>query len=240
MEKKVVLITGSANGLGKTIAYIFAKNNYNVVINYNKSLKEAQKLAGELEKKFKISCLTIKCDVTKENEVKNMVDKIILKFKKIDCLVNNAGIAIDNFIENKSAEEFKKVLDVNLLGPFLTIKYIGKIMYENKEGSIINIASNNGIDECYPTSLDYDASKAALINMTKNLAKYYVPYVRVNAVAPGWIDTSMCQKEEVDISKIALKRIGKPEEIAEVVYFLASNKASYINGEIIRVDGGIL
>ena len=132
------------------------------------------------------------------------------------------------------------ILDVNLLGPFLTIKYIGKIMYKNKKGSIINIASNNGLDECYPSSLDYDASKAALINMTKNLAKYYVPYVRVNAVAPGWIDTNMCQNDEVDVEKIALKRIGKPEEIAEVVYFLASDKASYVNGEIIRVDGGIL
>lgn len=240
MDRKTVVITGAGRGLGKAIAYIFAKNNFNVVINYNKSEKEAQKLKDELEKNFNISCLTVKCDVTKENEVKGMVDKIILKFPKIDCLVNNAGIAMDNFIENKSLDEFKKVLDVNLLGPFLTIKYMGKIMYKNKKGSIINIASNNGLDECYPSSLDYDASKAALINMTKNLAKYYVPYVRVNAVAPGWIDTNMCQNDEVDVEKIALKRIGKPEEIAEVVYFLASDKASYVNGEIIRVDGGIL
>ena len=172
-----------------------------------------------------------------------MVEKTIIEFGYIDCLVNNAGIAIDTIFEDKTKENFIKILNTNLIGPFLVSKEVGKYMLERKQGSIINISSTNGIDTIYPESIDYDASKAALISLTKNLAIEYAPYIRVNTVAPGWTLTDMNKnlddeyvKEECE--SILLKRFADPSEIAKVVVFLASSDASYINSEVIRVDGG--
>ena len=244
MERKTVLITGASRGLGKAIAKVFAKNNYNVILNYNTSEEEANKLAKELEQ-YNVEVLPIKADITNEEEIKDMVEQSINKFKKIDVLINNAGIAIDTTFEDKTKENFMKILDTNLVGPFILTKYVGEYMLKEKQGNIVNISSTNGIDTYYEYSLDYDASKAGLISLTHNLAQHYAPYIRVNCVAPGWINTEMnknldeeYKKEEE--SKILLNRFAEPEEIANVVYFLTTDEAKYINNETIRVDGGTI
>lgn len=240
---KTVLITGASRGIGKSTAIEFAKHGYNVIINYILNEENASLLKTELEDKYHVKVLTIQADVTKEEDIKKMVKQIINKFGHIDCLVNNAGIAIDTTFQDKTKENFIKVLDTNLIGPFLLSKEVGKYMLEAKSGSIINVSSTNGIDTIYPESIDYDASKAGLISLTKNLALQYAPIIRVNAVAPGWVITDMNKeldsifiKKECD--KILLNRFAEPEEIAKVILFLASSDASYINGEVIRIDGG--
>ena len=188
--------------------------------------------------------MSIKADVSNENNVKSMIDMIINKFGRINILVNNAGIAIDSDFDDKTTSNWKKTMDTNVIGPFLTSKYVGKIMMDQKYGKIINISSTNGINTIYPYSADYDASKAALINLTKNLAVQFAPYVNVNSVAPGWVDTDMNQdlpksylRDEKE--KILLKRFAEPEEISNVVLFLASDKSRYITSEIITVSGGL-
>lgn len=242
-ENKVVLITGASRGIGKSTALEFAKKGYNVVINYLNSEKQAYDLKKEIEETYKVKVMIIKADVSNENDIKNMIEKVISEFNHIDCLVNNAAIAIDTIFEDKSKDNFIKTLNTNLIGPFLLSKEVGRYMMSSKKGSIINVSSTNGIDTVYPESLDYDASKAGLISLTKNLALQYAPYIRVNSVAPGWVTTEM-NKElsnefiEEEESKIILNRFAKPSEIAKVIVFLASDDASYINGETIRVDGG--
>lgn len=241
---KTVLITGGTRGLGLAIAYKFASNNYNLVLNYVSNDDIANKVKDEIINKYGVEVLLIKADVSLEEDVKRIYLESIDKFSFVDCVVNNAGIAIDCLVEDKTVENFKKILDVNLVGPFLISKYFGKNMVDNQKGSIVNISSTNGIDTYYPESMDYDASKAGLINLTKNFANVFSPYVRVNAVASGWIDTDMNKDMDIDykkneISKILLNRFAEPMEIANVVYFLASDEASYITGSIIRVDGGV-
>lgn len=244
MERKTVLITGASKGLGASIARVFAQNNHNIILNYNNSEEEALKLTEEL-KQYNVQILPIKANIKKEDEIKNMVSISIEKFKKIDVLINNAGIAIDTTFGDKTKENFIKIIDTNLIGPFLVAKYVGEYMLKEKQGSIINISSTNGIDTYYEYSLDYDASKAGLISLTHNLATHYAPYIRVNCVAPGWINTEMSKeldeqyiKEEEN--KILLNRFAEPEEIAKVVYFLSTDDAKYINNETIRVDGGTI
>lgn len=240
---KVVLITGASRGIGAAIAKKMASLNYDVVINYNNSLKDAEKLKKEIDEKYKVKSIIFKADVSNEDEIKNMINETINVFGRLDCLVNNAGIAIDCPFEDKTKENFIKVLDTNLIGPFLTSKYAYKYLKQQENSSVINISSTNGIDTIYPESMDYDASKAALISLTKNLALEFAPDIRVNCVAPGWTLTDMSKdldkkyiEEEID--KILLSRFAHPGEIANVVAFIASDDASYINGEVIRVDGG--
>ncbi len=242
---KVVLITGSSRGIGECSIKKFASNGYDVVINYNNSKDSALSLKEYVEKEYNVKAIMIKCDVSNEEEVKIMVERIIKEFGKIDVLVNNASISIDTLYEDKTVNNFKKILDVNLIGTFLVTKYVGEYMLKQGNGVITNIASTNGIDTNYPMGLDYDASKAAVISLTHNQAIQYAPYIRVNSLAPGWTETDM--NKDMDISfkeneckKIMLNRFAKPEEIANVVYFLATDEASYINNTVIRVDGGII
>ena len=242
-KDKVVLVTGSSRGIGRSIAIAFAKEDANVIINYKTSELDAE-VAYDIISSYGNQCMSIKADVSNEDNVKNMIDEIMGKFGRIDILVNNAGIAIDSEFEDKTTSNWKKTLNTNVLGPFLTSKYAGKIMIDQKYGKIINISSTNGINTLYPYSADYDASKAALINLTKNLAIQFAPYVNVNTVAPGWVDTDMNQnlpksylREEKE--KILLKRFAEPEEISNVVLFLASDKARYITSEVITVSGGL-
>ncbi len=239
--ERVVLVTGASKGIGKAIAVRFAMGGYKVVINYNTDLEGAKKTLEEVSKYSE--GIIVKCDITSDAEINNMFNEIIDKYGRLDVLVNNAGIAIDTTFDDKTRENFIKTLDTNLVGPFMLSKLVGNYMRDNKSGSIINISSTNGIDTYYPYSLDYDASKAGVINLTHNLASYYAPYVRVNTVCPGWVDTPMnkeldedYRKEEAE--KIKLGRFAEPMEIANVVYFLASDEASYVNDSIIRVDGG--
>ena len=242
-KNKVVLVTGSSHGIGKATIIEFAKKGCNVIINYNQSKKEALALKKQIESLYPIKVLAIKADISNEEEVINMINKIISTFGRIDILVNNAGIAIDTTFEDKPKENFQKILDVNLIGTFLVSKYASIYMIKQKHGKIINVSSTNGIDTYYPYSLDYDASKAGLISLTHNLSKQLAPYVNVNCVCPGWVNTPMNNdldseyiKEE--IAKINLRRFARPEEIAKVILFLASEDASYVNNAIIRVDGG--
>ena len=240
---KTVLITGASRGIGRATAIEFAKKGYNVVINYVSDDSAAQNLKSLLTKNYNVNVMICKCDVSKEDKVKEMVKNIIDYFGKIDVLVNNAGIAIDTMFEDKTVENFRKTLDVNLIGSFIVSKEVGKYMLKQKSGSIVNVSSTNGIDTYYEYSLDYDASKAALISLTHNLSEYYSPYVRVNAVAPGWVNTEMNKELDEDYiaeecDSIYLKRFAEPEEIAKAIYFLASDDASYINNEVLRVDGG--
>lgn len=239
---KTVLITGATRGIGASIATIFAKNNYNLILNYYNETENAIKFKELLEKEYNANILLIKADISKEEDVIRLLDESINKFGSIDILINNAGISIDTTIEDKTVDNFKRILDVNLIGPFLTCKYIGKKMYENKSGSIVNISSDNSIDSYYPESMDYDSSKAGLNILTKNFAKLYSPYVLVNAIAPGWVNTDMNKDITFDYKKdieknILLNRFASPDEIAKVVYFV-STEATYINGEVIKVDGG--
>ena len=236
---KTVLITGASRGLGRTIARDFAKYGAKVIINYNKSYDKALGLKNEIDKEFE-EAIIIKTDISNEEEVKAMFDEIKKEGLTLDVVVNNAGISIDNLIDLKSSEEFKTVLNINLLGTFLVSKYAREIL--NKGSSIINISSDNVIYG-YPESIDYDASKAGIISLTKNFAKEYAPDVRVNCILPGWIDTEMNkdldEKQIEDINeKTLLERFAKPEEISNVVLFLASDKSSYINGTSIVVNGG--
>ncbi len=233
---RVVLVTGASRGLGASIAKLFLENKDIVYVNYNHSKMEAENLCKNYE-----LAIPLKCDVTREEEIKEMIAKIKEEQGHLDIIINNAGIAKDSLVEDKTKETFMSVLKTNLVGSFLVCKYGKKIM---DKGCIINISSTNGIDTYYPYSLDYDASKAGLISLTHNLAVEYAPRIRVNAVAPGWINTSMnkeldgeFKKEECD--KILLNRFAEPNEIAKVVFFLCSDDASYINGTVIRVDGGL-
>lgn len=233
---RVILVTGASRGLGECIAKVFLDNKDIVYVNFNSTSLD------ELKEKYKEypSAKFVKCDVSNEDEVIKMFDKIKKEQGHIDVLVNNAGIAIDTDLKEKTVANFNKILNVNLIGPFLTCKYVKDLM---DKGSIINISSTNGIDTYYSYSLDYDASKAGLINLTHNFASMYAPNIRVNCVAPGWIKTDMNKElgedyEKEESKSILLNRFAEPSEIANVVYFLASDKASYIVDSVIKVDGG--
>lgn len=238
---KVVLITGGSSGIGKETVYKFAKNGYDVIFTYNKSKETSKTIEKDIKSSYNVNIYSIKCDISMENDVKSLANFVKDKTNKIDVLVNNAGIAIDNLLEEKTVEEFKKVIDTNLVGTFSVIKYLGNLI--NDGGSIINISSTNAIDSYYIESIDYDASKIGIISLTHNLAKYYAPKIRVNCICPGWVDTLMnkdLSKEQKDCEnkKILLNRFAKPSEIANVIYFIASDEGSYINDAIIKVDGG--
>lgn len=243
MENKVVLVTGSSKGIGKATIIEFAKRGYNVVINYNNSENEAFELKEYIISNFGVKAIAIKADVSSENEVKNMVETIINHFNHIDVLVNNAGIAIDKEFEDRTIEDWNKTLKINLIAPFIVSKYVGNEMLKQKSGKIINVSSTNGINSFFPTSIDYDASKAGIINLTHNLAIQFAPYINVNCVAPGWVNTEMNKelpKEliEEETNKIYMKRFAEPSEIGKVICFLASEDANFINSEVIKVDGG--
>ena len=240
--KKIVLVTGASSGIGREITKKLA-SDYEVIIHYNNNYGNALSLKEELDTKYNKDFLMVKCDLSNEEEIDNMLNTIYEKYDKIDILINNAAVTIDTTFEDKTKENFMYILDVNLVAPFLLSKKIGLKMKENKYGVIINISSTNGIDTYYPESLDYDASKAGLISLSNNLADYLAPYVRVNTICPGWINTEMNKYlDEGQISeeksKILLNRFGEPSEVAALVEFLISDKASYINKSIIRIDGG--
>ena len=233
---RIVLVTGASRGLGASIAKTFLENNDIVYVNYHHSKIRAEEFCLN----YKLA-IPIQCDVTSELEIKEMIEKIKKEQGHLDIIINNAGIAKDSLVEDKTKETFSEILETNLIGPFLVCKYGSKIM---DKGCIINISSTNGIDTYYPYSLDYDASKAGLISLTHNLAVKYAPNIRVNVVAPGWINTEMNKELDKDYikeecKKILLHRFAEAKEIAKVVFFLASDEASYINGSVIRVDGGL-
>ena len=240
-----MLVTGSNRGIGRSTIIEFAKAGLDVVINYCHHREEAFELKDYVESNFNVRCLVVKCDVSKEDEVIEMINEIVDYFGSLDILVNNASVCKDSLLMDKDVDSFRRILDVNLIGTYLCSKYAAKVMLDNGSGSIINVSSTNAIDTYYPESCDYDASKAGVISLTHNLAREFSPYIRVNCVCPGWVNTDMNKELSVEQvheeeKNILLKRFAEPDEIAKVIVFLASNKSSYVNDSIIRVDGGKL
>ena len=215
------LITGAGRGLGASIACEFARHNIDVIINYNKSEKKAYELSDELKKLVNVK--VIKCDISNEDEVKDMFREI----DHLDYLINNAAIANDKDPLEKSALEFNRVLHTNLTGTFLVTKYAIDKM---DDGSIVNISSTNAIDTNYPESIDYDASKAGIISLTHNFSKY-LSDIRVNCICPDWIDTEM-NRDMDEIYKSQINFIKK-EDLAKLIYEVAVNKE--LNDKVIRV-----
>lgn len=243
-EKKIVFVTGGSRGIGKEVALKFAENGYDVILNYVSDKTDVEGLKNELKEKGADS-LILKADVSKTEEVDSIVKKAIEKFGKIDVLVNNAGITKDNLLMRMSEEEFNKVLEINLKGTFIVTKLVTKYMIKKRQGSIINLSSVVGVagnaGQC-----NYSASKAGIIGFTKSIAKELAPRnIRVNAVAPGFIVTDMTDvlpetvKENI-YNQIPLKRMGEAKEVAELIYFLGSHASSYITGQVINVDGGMI
>lgn len=242
LRNKVAIITGASKGIGKATALLFAKEGAKIVVNYYKSEKEADKVVDEI-KKIGSEAIAIKCDVSDEQQVKKMVDEVIDKFGRIDILVNNAGIVFDVPFLERTVEQWKRTLDVNLLGVFLCSKYVAPHILKQGSGRIINVSSTNAMNAFSPEAMDYDASKAGVIILTRDLAKELAPTILVNAIAPGWVDTEMNKDLPEDFvdeetKKVYLKRFARPEEIAKAILFLASDDASYITGSIIKIDGG--
>ena len=243
-EKKVVLITGGTRGIGSEIAKKFAKEGCNLVLNYVSDSTDVEKIKSEFDE-YGIDVLVLKADVSVFEDCENLVKEAIAKFGKIDILVNNAGITKDTLIAMMKEDAFDKVIDVNLKGTFNVTKNVVPYMMKKRNGNIINISSVVGVVGNAGQS-NYAASKAGIIGFTKSLAKELAPRnIRVNAVAPGFIDTDMTSvlsdkvKENINL-QIPLKRMGKAEEVANVVSFLANDESSYITGQVINVDGGMV
>lgn len=237
---KVVIVTGGSRGIGKSIAAAFAKKGAQVIIASRKCSEATLDLINSSAGKISF----ISTNIAKYEEVQIMVKQVISQYGKIDVLINNAGITDDSFIEKMSVLQWKTVIDVNLNGTFFCIKAVIPYMLKKSYGKIINIASVAGekgaIAQC-----NYAASKAGVIGLTLSLAQELGSRgINVNAVAPGFIETDMLKTVpekilEKALTSIPLRRIGKPEEVAEACLYLASNKASYCNGTILDVNGGI-
>ena len=243
-ERKVVLVTGGSRGIGKEVAEVYAENGYDVVINYVSDRTDVEGIKKEFEEK-KVKCLLVKADVSNSEDVEKMVEEAIKEFGKIDVLVNNAGITRDTLLMRMSEEDFDKVIEINLKGTYLVTKQVTKYMMKKRQGSIINLASVVGVVG-NAGQANYAASKAGIIGFTKSIAKELASRnIRVNAVAPGFIETDMTNilKDEVKENignQIPLKRMGTAREVAEVIYFLGTDKSSYITGQVINIDGGMV
>ena len=240
-NKKIALVTGASKGIGKAIAVELAKNGANVAVNYYKDEKEAINAVEEI-KKLGMDSIAVKADVSDFNECAAMIDMIKRKFGAIDILVNNAGALSDRTLKNMSKEEWDLVINTNLDGVYNVTKNALSIIREN--GRIINISSIAGLLGNFGQT-NYAASKAGIIGFTKSLAKELGKQkITVNAVAPGFIETQMTKsisflRKKMIMAMIPLGRAGLPQDVANAVAFLASEKAGYVTGEVICVDGGL-
>ena len=242
LKDKAALITGGGRGIGAATAFVLAEEGARVGIVdiRDEGLKEVAAQARQKGFEFKVFV----GDVSKKDQIERVMQGFIQDFGRIDILVNNAGIAISRPFLEKSVEDWVKTLDVNLIGLFLCSQSAARYMVEQKSGKIINISSIRGIDHCGREGImDYSASKAAVINLTKTMAKELAPYVNVNTVAPGHTATEMTKSlpEEIKRNMIEgsyLKRMAQPEDIAKAILFLASNDADFVTGQVLLVDGG--
>ena len=241
---KVAFITGGTRGIGREIAITLAENGFDIVVNYREQNDLLASLQEEIESK-NVEFLSVQGDVSKYEDAERMIKEIIDKFARIDVLVNNAGITKDTLIMRMQKEDFENVVNVNLVGTFNVTKNVVPYMMKQRDGRIINLSSVVGISG-NAGQANYAASKAGIIGFTKSLAKEVGSRnILVNAVAPGFIETQMTDvlkpeiKEEI-IKTIPLKRTGKTRDVANVVKFLASEDSSYITGQVIQIDGGML
>ena len=243
MEEKIALVTGASRGIGSQIAKTLAKKNIFVVVNYSGSKEKAEQTAEEIINAGG-KAVVYGCDISDFYATEDMVKEIVKQYGRLDILINNAGITKDNLLMKMKEEEFDAVIDTNLKGSFNTMRHIARYMLKQKSGSIVNISSVSGILG-NPGQMNYCASKAGVIGMTKSMARELASRgIRVNAVAPGFIETEMLDQmtdaaKEAGKAQIPFGRYGKTEEIANTVAFLASEKASYITGQVICVDGGM-
>lgn len=237
---KTVLITGASRGIGRETARLFYKNNYNVIINYNESEQAALSLQSELPGSF-----AIKADVSNESDVLRMVDEALSRFGTIDVLVNNAGIAQQKLFTDITTSDWERMISTNLTSVYNTCKYVVPHMVSKKSGKIVNVSSMWGVTggSC---EVHYSAAKAGVIGLTKALAKELGPSgINVNAVAPGVVLTDMCGGyDEQTLQQLKeeapLCRLGTPEDVARAIYFLASDDASFVTGQVLSADGGMV
>ena len=243
LKNKVALVTGAGRGIGRAIAIALAKEGAEVIINYNGSEGRAQEVKQTIEENGGKASI-YKCNVSDFEACEAMIKDVVKEYGHLDILVNNAGITRDNLIMKMSEEDFDAVINANLKGCFNTIKAVSRQMLKQRSGRIINITSVSGILG-NAGQANYSASKAGIIGLTRTMARELASRgITVNGIAPGFVDTDMTkvlpeQVREAATAQIPLGRFGKPEDIANMAAYLASEKASYITGQIISVDGGM-
>lgn len=244
LNNKVAIVTGGATGIGKAISMMLARNGATVIVNYNSSLNSAKELVDELTAEGHV-CDMVQANIANFEESKKLIDYVINKYSKIDILVNNAGITKDNLVLRMTEDEFDKVIDTNLKGTFNTSKHAIKYMSKQRYGKIINISSIVGLIGNAGQS-NYSASKAGIIGMTKSMARELSKRnITCNVVCPGFIKTKMTDVLDESLvtqmlNNIPLNRLGDPDDVANLVLFLSSDRANYITGQTINVDGGMV
>lgn len=244
LSGKTAIVTGGSRGIGKAVALKLAEKGANIVVNYTSNSTKAEEVVNEI-KKMGREALAIKADVSNPDDVKNLVKETEKQFSNIDILINNAGITKDTLLIRMKEDDWDKVMSVNLKGTFLCTKLVGKKMMKQRRGKIVNIASIVGIIG-NAGQANYSASKAGIIGFTKSTAKELASRgINVNAVAPGFIETEMTKKLSEEVvenyaKNIPLGKMGTPEDVANVVFFLCSQEASYVTGQVINIDGGMV
>lgn len=243
LKEKVALVTGASRGIGRQIAISMAREGALVIVNYNGSAARAEETVKEITESGG-QAEAVQCNVSDYAAVEEMMKYVIGKYKRLDILVNNAGITKDNLLMKMSEEDFDAVIGINLKGAFNCTKHVSRQMLKQKGGRIINISSVSGVMG-NAGQANYCASKAGVIGLTKSVARELGSRgITVNAIAPGFIDTEMTEVLSEDVKKamgeqIPLKRFGRTEDVAEAAVFLASDRAAYITGQVINVDGGM-
>jgi 3-oxoacyl-[acyl-carrier protein] reductase len=240
---KVAIVTGASRGIGRAIALRFAEEGARVVVNYTVNADLAAEVGGEIESAGG-EAMPIQADVSNGTDVKRLVGETMARFGRVDVLVNNAGVMFTKSMLEVSEDEWDRTIDVNLKGAYLCSKAVVPIMIDQQGGSIVNMSSNSGL--YHPSAMrftEYVVSKAGINGLTKAMALAFGPYVRVNAICPGWIRTDMVEEIEPEVKQrildeTALARWGTPGDIADSAVFLASSEASFITGELLIVAGG--